>query len=49
MNDKNNNEKIMEIFKSINEKYKIGEVGDLQLEPTGDVYINKNQNRFIFI
>lgn len=48
MNDKNNNEKIMEIFKSINEKYKIGEVGDLQLELTGDVYIKIKIDSFLF-
>lgn len=48
MNDKNNNEKIMEIFKSVNEKYKIGEVKDLQLEPTGDFYIEIRINLFLF-
>lgn len=48
MNNKNNPEKIMEIFKSINEKYKIGEVRDLKLEPTGDLYIKIKINSFLF-
>ena len=48
MKNKNNQEKIMEIFKSINEKYKIGEVKDLQLEPTGDVYIEIKIDSFLF-
>lgn len=48
MNNKNNQEKIMEIFKSINKKYKIGEVRDLKLEPTGDLYIKIKINSFLF-
>ena len=39
MNNKNNQEKIMEIFRSINEEYKIGKIKNLQPEPTGDLYI----------
>ena len=48
MNNKNNYEKIMEIFTSINEEYKMGEVQDLQIEPTGDFYIKIKINSFLF-
>lgn len=48
MNNKNNQEKIMEIFRSINEEYKIGEIKDLQPEPTGDLYIKIKINSFLF-
>lgn len=48
MNNKNNQEKIMEIFRSINEEYKIGKIKDLQPEPTGDLYIKIKINSFLF-
>ena len=48
MNNNNNNKKIMEIFRSINEEYKIGEIKDLQPEPTGDLYIKIKINSFLF-
>lgn len=48
MNNKNNQEKIMEIFRSINEEYKIGKIKNLQPEPTGDLYIKIKINSFLF-
>lgn len=48
MNNKNNQEKIMEIFRSINEEYKIGKIKNSQPEPTGDLYIKIKINSFLF-
>lgn len=47
MNNKNNYKKIMEIFESINKKYKIGEIEDSQIDLTGDFYIKIRINSFL--